>query len=118
MSELTNRNEFGPIYGVQLINSLPIGDSGMLQAMPSNDDLERVRHINGRTAAGYEILLFHYRQLLIEKEKITRDKNQAVDIVFLSLLGCSNPSLTREDIRGNAAVIISNLCNAGIINFD
>ena len=43
---------------------------------------------------------------------------RAVDIVFLSLLDCSNPSLTRKDIRGNAVAIISKLHHAGIIDSD
>lgn len=118
MPELTNRNEFGPIYGVQLINSLPADGGGMIQAMPTRADLESIRHISGRVVAGFEVLLFHYRQLLAEKEKLAQDKKQAVDIVFLSLLDCSDPSLTSEDIRGNAVVIISKLHHAGIITSD
>lgn len=56
------RKELGPVYGVELIKTLPIGGGLMIQAMPSRDDLEQVRKLNERTAAGYECLLAHYRR--------------------------------------------------------
>ena len=52
----------GPIYGVQLLDSLPL-DGRMRQALPDADDLVRVRNMSERTAAGYEVLLEHYRRL-------------------------------------------------------
>lgn len=61
----------GPLYGVRLIRSLSIGTGGMSQAMPGRDDLEKVRDISERTAAGYEILLSHYRQQHDEVERLT-----------------------------------------------
>jgi hypothetical protein len=58
--------EFGPIYGVELLVSLPL-DGGMSQALPSRKDLDDVRRtkINGndRVVAGYEVLLEHYRRM-------------------------------------------------------
>ena len=55
--------EVGPIYGVPLIESLPLGVyGGMSQAMPSRADLSDVRQVNERVVAGYEVLLGHYRQ--------------------------------------------------------
>jgi hypothetical protein len=53
--------EKGPIYGVELIDSLPLGTGSMKQAMPSRDDLKAVLKVSERTVAGYEILLDHYR---------------------------------------------------------
>lgn len=50
--------EFGPIYGVPLIDSLPCG--GMRQAMPDLQDLELARELGGRVPAGYEVLMAHY----------------------------------------------------------
>lgn len=55
--------EHGPIWGVELLDSLPL-DGGMRQALPSRKDLDDVRqtNINGndRLVAGYEVLLEHY----------------------------------------------------------
>lgn len=55
--------EKGPIYGVPLIDDLPLGTGPMKQAMPSSDDLAAVAEINQRTVAGYEVLLAHYQDL-------------------------------------------------------
>lgn len=44
--------------------------------------------------------------------------DKAVKVVYLSLLGCSHPTLTKEDIRGNAAVIVGNLRRSGIVLVD
>src|SRR5690554_1205315 len=54
----------GPIYNVPLIDWLPLGDSGMRQAMPTRDDLEKVAKISTRTAAGYEVLLGKHENLV------------------------------------------------------
>ena len=54
-------SDYGPVYGVELITDLPL-DGGMRQAMPSRRDLQQVREISERTAAGYEVLLEHYRR--------------------------------------------------------
>jgi hypothetical protein len=55
----------GPIYRVPLdIDPLPVG--GMLQAMPNERDLYLTRSVSERTAAGYEVLLHHYRESMKE----------------------------------------------------
>lgn len=64
--------EKGPIYGVELIDSLPFGVGPMRQAMPSRDDLKMVAKVNERTVAGYEILLDHYRFALAAVEGLTK----------------------------------------------
>lgn len=58
--------ETGPIYGVPLIQSLPLGmNGGMLQQMPSRADLVVIgcgeKGSGQRVVAGYEVLLSHYR---------------------------------------------------------
>jgi len=59
-------SETGPIYGVELLDSLPIGDGTMRQALPSRVDLEGVKDYRQgqRVVAGYEVLLEHYRQAI------------------------------------------------------
>ena len=63
----------GPVYGVELIDALPIRPTnqgvlmincGMLQAMPNSADLKRA-HMGDHTrlANGYEVLLIHYHDL-------------------------------------------------------
>ena len=58
-----SKQETGPIYGVELIDTLPLDGGMMRQQLPSRDDLERVAKISERTVAGYEVLLEHYRRL-------------------------------------------------------
>ena len=55
--------EKGPVYGVELISSLPLGKGAMTQAMPSRSDLTAIVKHHGRVAAGYEVLLSHYTNL-------------------------------------------------------
>lgn len=55
-------NKSGPVYGVRLLDTLPLGSGSMLQAMPCKSDLEQVRRINERTVAGFEVLTDHYRE--------------------------------------------------------
>ena len=64
--------ERGPIYGVELLTELPL-DGGMMQALPSRDDLESIQDLrNGtRIVAGYEVLMEHYRRKCAELESIT-----------------------------------------------
>jgi len=52
--------ERGPVYDVQLIESLPLGGGGMMQAMPNREDLMACGKRFQRVAAGYEVLLHHY----------------------------------------------------------
>ena len=69
-------SDYGPVYGVELIATLPL-DGGMRQAMPSRRDLQQVREISERTAAGYEVLLEHYRRLkaVTAEDEILHNKN-------------------------------------------
>lgn len=60
-------DKVGPIYGVLLLDSLPLSPSAsMLQALPSRDDLQSVLDAGcvHRIVAGYEVLLGHYQRLL------------------------------------------------------
>jgi hypothetical protein len=54
--------ETGPIYGVELLDSLPLDGGMMRQALPGREDLEFVRGVSERAAAGYEVVLHHYRR--------------------------------------------------------
>lgn len=62
--------ELGPTYSVPLIDSLPLGWGGMTQKLPSRQDLEDVRTMSQRTAAGYEVLMKHYRKNQNTLEKV------------------------------------------------
>lgn len=66
---VNRQEEFGPVYGVRLIESLPIGTS-MQQAMPTRDDLTRANKVAERVVAGYEVLLAAYQQKCSEKTKL------------------------------------------------
>jgi hypothetical protein len=57
-------SEVGPIYGVELIDSLPIGDGSCFQALPSRADLDGVKNYRQgtRVVAGFEVLLNHWRE--------------------------------------------------------
>lgn len=49
----------GPIYGVSLFDSMPLGTGGMLQQMASERDLKDIIHKSSsgtRVAAAYEVL--------------------------------------------------------------
>lgn len=68
-------NELGPIYGVKLLSTLPIGSGQMTQQMASRQDLQDVLQMSQRVVAAYEILLSHYWRLTEELEiaKAIRD---------------------------------------------
>ena len=58
--------ERGTVYGVELLSSLPLDGSGLMhQALPSRNDLEQVRKVSERTAAGYEVVLEHYQRAVV-----------------------------------------------------
>lgn len=61
-------SEHGPIYGVELIDTLPLGNGGWTQQMPSRSDLEGVKGYRQgqRVVAGYEVLLNHYKSILAD----------------------------------------------------
>jgi len=52
--------EVGPVYGVPLIKTMPLGSGTMQQQMPTRQDLQDVRQRSERVVAGYEVLLSHY----------------------------------------------------------
>lgn len=60
----------GPVYGVRLIDTMPLGSGGMLQQMPDRQELEEVKKRSHRTVAAYEVLLSHYRQSTEEVERL------------------------------------------------
>ena len=61
--------ETGPIYNVPLIDTLPLGSGGVLQQMPSRDDLQSCSKRFMRVAAAYEVLLNHYRKAVVDAER-------------------------------------------------
>lgn len=67
--------EFGPLHGVPLIDSLPLGSG--FQAMPSLADLRAVMAVSERTVAGYEVLLSYYREVERQNAEL-REKLRAV----------------------------------------
>jgi hypothetical protein len=78
--------EVGPVYDVELIDSLPLGDGGgMRQAMPSRKDLERALGLRysypqaTRVVAGYEVLLNHYHRLVAEVAELKGEKAEGED---------------------------------------
>jgi hypothetical protein len=65
------RPEVGPIYGVVLIDKLSIGiNGGMMQQMPSRDDLQSVRQVSERTVAGFEVLTSHYNAKVYSESQL------------------------------------------------
>ena len=63
----------GPIYGVELIHSLPVGTGGMRQAMPSRADLQAAKDRHTRLVAGYEVLLGTYQETEAELARLRED---------------------------------------------
>ena len=61
--------ETGPVYNVDLIDSLPLDGGGMRQAMPSRSDLTEASKRFMRVAAGYEVLLAHYQRAIVDAER-------------------------------------------------
>ena len=71
--------ELGPVFGSQLIDSLPLGGGGMFhQAMPNRRDLVEVRKVSERTAAGYEVLLSQYKK---QVDEVARLKGLIRDVI-------------------------------------
>lgn len=71
--------ERGPIYGVELIETLPLGGGVMLQQMPTRGDLQWVRTHGDRVAAGYEVLLSHWRQAIKERDEALAELQKTLD---------------------------------------
>lgn len=62
--------ETGPIYGVDLIDTLPL-NGGIKQQMPSRADLEEIQQINDRVVAGYEVAIAHLAALQQRNDELT-----------------------------------------------
>ncbi len=75
--------QHGPIYGVELIDALPLGGM-MKQAMPSRADLDAVREISERTVAGYEVLLSHWRRTVLALAAAEVDRDEALQQIARS----------------------------------
>jgi hypothetical protein len=60
----------GPVYGVQLIDTLPLGTGGVLQQMPDREELVQVQKRSNRTVAAYEVLLAHYQGQVVEVARL------------------------------------------------
>lgn len=86
--------ERGPVYGVELLESLPLDGGSMRQALPSRRDLEHVRKVNERTAAGYEVLLEHYRRLQAENGRLRAKLQRVRD--WLMHLAYSEGGIVKE----------------------
>jgi chromosome segregation ATPase len=71
--------ERGPIYGVELIETLPLGGGVMLQQMPTRGDLQWVRTHCDRVAAGYEVLLSHWRKAIKERDEALAELQKTLD---------------------------------------
>lgn len=70
--------ELGPVYGVNLIDALPLGSGSMKQAMPTRSDLLKVQRVSERTVAGYEVLLDHYKHQCSEVERLKNVIRQVI----------------------------------------
>jgi hypothetical protein len=66
--------DYGPIYGVELLASLPLDGGPMKQALPSRRDLDDVLRSgiagDNRVVAGFEVLTEHYRRAVAEVERL------------------------------------------------
>ena len=88
-----DKPEVGPIYGVPLLDVLPMDGGGMKQALPNRQDLDDVRRtkINGndRVVAGYEVLLEHYRRGQKEIERLNGAITNLAKLYLDSREGCT-----------------------------
>ncbi len=101
MANVGDTSERGPIYGVVLLDSLPL-DGGMRQALPSRADLDAVRRtrINGndRVVAGYEVLLEHYKRLVNAVEALRPAINDCTDAEN-QMHGIKGAAMAKRTIR-------------------
>ncbi|MCK9434824.1 MAG: hypothetical protein M0R32_08425 [Candidatus Cloacimonetes bacterium] len=70
----------GPVYGQPLIDSLPIG-GGLMQAMPSENDLKDAQKMHQRLVAGYEVLLLHYQRQKKELHEAKECLRDAMNLI-------------------------------------
>lgn len=69
-------NGVGPVYGVKLLSAMRAG--GMIQAMPSREDLEAIKGRHTRVVAGLEVLTQHWRD---QGQEIERLRGMIRDVV-------------------------------------
>jgi hypothetical protein len=69
-------NGVGPVYGVKLLSAMRVG--GMIQAMPSREDLEAIKGRHTRVVAGLEVLTQHWRD---QGQEIERLRGMIRDVV-------------------------------------
>lgn len=74
---MTVDSEKGPVYGVPLLDTLPLS-GGMMQQMPGREELEDVRRTSERVVAAYEVLVHHYRE---EQNKVYMLKCLLADVI-------------------------------------
>lgn len=76
--------EHGPIYGIELLDTLPLDGGSMQQALPSRKDLDAIRKAkligSDRVVAGYEVLLEHYRRAKALADKLGAIVNENADV--------------------------------------
>lgn len=81
----------GPIYGVQLIDSLPLGSGSMRQALPDQEDLLSALDADtawsGRLVAGYELLLHRYQKVVEALEATKGCLRYSLDPFYTNALG-------------------------------
>ena len=109
--------ETGPIYGVTLLETMPLDGGTMRQALPSRRDLDDCRkaHFNGcdRLVAGYEVLLEHFYRLKagIETLRPLLDKCVDAENQLHGIRGTAMAKRTIRDIQAQIArAIISGDC--------
>ena len=76
-------SEVGPIYGIELLKSLPLDGGSMRQALPNRKDLEWTRKNNDRVAAGFEVLTEHYRRAMAEIERLQKQYMELAAAVWV-----------------------------------
>lgn len=76
MGEKQRHRECGPIYGVELLLTLPLDGGSMRQALPSRADLDDIRRMrisgSDRIVAGFEVLTEHYRRAIVARDRAWR----------------------------------------------
>jgi hypothetical protein len=77
-------SEKGPIYGIELLKSLPLDGGTMKQALPNRHDLVQTRSYHDRVSAGFEVLTEHYRRAMAENERL-RVENTALNSQFRNM---------------------------------
>ena len=97
----------GPIHGVELITKPLHLAGGMMQAMPSRKDIDRIRTSceSDRLIAAYEILTHHYQSAIQEVETLEAENARLRKGIQQTIEGLdphlknSNPMLAATSAR-------------------